>query len=172
MLRERGSEMPPDFKWRGQNSKNLRSDNGLYEISLKVWDRAGNIGSVSEKVRLLDAKPEVAISLEKQKNNDVVASISSLDNVPVKSWRMELWSIDDQLLKTYRGESLPVAFKLPDFDDSIDKDTIACILSVQDGLGGKSFKKSMAIYSQISEASDDTETVETSVESDDWHADF
>lgn len=176
VLRERGSGMPPDFKWRGQNNKNLRADAGLYLVSLKVWDRAGNEGVASEKVRLLKSRPEVAINLEKHDNKDVVATLTSLDRVPVKSWRMELWSSDNQLLKTYRGESLPVKFKLPVFADSVDIAKIACILSVVDDLGGKSFNKSKNIFAQIISSSetnyDENKSEETSTESNDWYADF
>nr|MBF0220887.1 hypothetical protein [Desulfobulbaceae bacterium] len=173
VLRERGSSMPPDFKWRGQNGKNLRSDSGIYTISMKVWDRAGNVGVARENVRLLDLKPVVAINIEKSDNNTLYASLISNDNIPVMSWRMELWDHDNQLLKTFKGQTLPVKFSLPTFNDSVDKEKIACILKVDDLLGSKSFTKYKNIFSQVSDESDDDQgSLDSAIESDDWHADF
>lgn len=173
VLRERGSMMPPDFKWRGQNGKNFRADSGIYQICLKVWDMAGNIGIAQEKVRLLDKQPDVAVSVEKRDGDDIIASLTAKDRVPVASWRLELWSKDNQLLKTYRGSSLPVEFPLPLFDHSIVQQGIACVLKVTDGLGSKSFTKSENFLSQlIGDSQDTSDIIDHSLKSDEWFADF
>lgn len=176
LLQEKGSDQPPaNFVWRGQNSRNLRADAGLYEISLKVWDRAQNMGVVTEKVQLLAANPGLNLAVA-GKEERIQATLTALDGVPITSWRMELWSADSAMLKTYVGESLPVRITLPRFADTVDKDKIECVLQVRDSLGMKATRKipnllaQVVLEDQTAPAANSTGKIKD--DSDLWQADF
>lgn len=141
ILSEKGGGQPPaNFVWYGQNSKNARADAGTYELSLKVWDRAQNVGITTEKVQLLAPSPGLDLVVIGSQEH-LQATLTALDRVPITSWRMELWSADSTMLKTYVGESLPVRIALPKFPDTVDQDKISCILQVRDSLGMKATRK-------------------------------
>lgn len=146
LLSEKGSDQPPaNFVWRGQDSKNLRAAPGLYTLSLTVLDRAQNQGVATERVRLLAAAPGLNLSLAGQ-DEQLQATLTALDGVPVTSWRMELWGADSTMLKTYAGDSLPVRIALPKVAGA---GKIECVLQVKDSLGMRATRKIPDLLAQV-----------------------
>ncbi len=170
ILRDRGSGMVPEqFSWHGQTKRNLRADSGIYYICLKVWDRAGNTSQASKKVFLLPAKPEVKVALQATGKN-IMAIMRAKDRVPVTSWQMELWSQDDQLLKTFSGDFLPVKIRLPKIASAEEVGKINCVLRIRDSLGSKSIHKINDFLSTVvvSKEKAGKKTATDSI----WQADF
>lgn len=172
LLSETGSEQPPEsFRWRGQDTKNQRLEPGLYDLSLKVWDRAGNVGQASQRVQLLSVKPGLDLTVSRQQNK-VVATLSALDQVGISYWRMELWGQDNTMLKAFEGETLPARIEMPD-SLGINSGPTDCIVQVRDSLGMKASKKVANLLSQLAGNSPTANGKATSDRSeDDWHADF
>jgi len=172
ILRDRGSGMTPQqFYWSGQTSRNIRADNGVYYICIKLWDRAGNTSQASKKVLLLPATTGIDVSL-KAKDKAVIASLKAKDQVPVLSWRMELWSQENQLLYTFRGDSLPAKVKLPWRPAKVDKEKIECILAVRDTMGSKSIHSIKDFLANIVSEKQDKPMDKSDEGLSDWHADF
>lgn len=173
ILQERGSNVAPEsFIWRGQTSRNIRADSGLYTVSLTVWDRAGNSSEARESVFLLDTVPGAELVVT-ESDSALIVNLTAKDSVPVTHWHMELWSDDNVLLSSLDGQGLPAKVRLPDLADNIDKDKIACILSLRDSLGSKSKKKHLNILSSIESAGMDDESLhDASTEATGWDADF
>lgn len=170
LLEEKGSDHPPaSLLWRGQDRKNQRLDPGIYDLVIRVWDRAGNMGSAAERVRLLSLSPGLDLTVA-QEQGQVRATLSALDQVEIDSWRMELWSRDNEMLKTFEGQKLPVRIDLPE-SVSTSSGQIDCIMHVKDTLGMKATKKVPNFLANLaSKESVPGPNVQSGA--DDWHVDF
>lgn len=176
LLNEKGTDLPPaQFTWRGQNDKNSRADVGLYVVSMKAWDRAGNMGLASEQVRLLAAKPGVNLVVESC-NQELRARLTALDPVAVAFWRLELWGADNSMLGAYEGQTLPALVPLPALTGGGDAKKIDCVLQVRDALGSQATRKIPDLLAQV--VAEPTTVPATSPagrssnDSDLWRADF
>jgi len=170
LLEEKGVDQPPgEFLWRGQDSKNQRLDPGVYQISLTVWDRAGNMGSASQKVRLLNANPGFNLAVSREQGQ-IRAILAATDQVAITAWRMELWSADNTMLKVFEGQALPARIDLPD-SLGASAGPIGCILQARDALGLKASKKVPNFLAQVT-GKDSAAGVKANAGEDDWHADF
>lgn len=170
LLEDKGSGQPPEaFLWRGQDNKNQRLEPGLYDISFRVWDRAGNMGEAVERVQLMSVRPGLDLAVARDKGL-VRATLSAMDQVQITSWRMELWSQDNIMVKTFEGQSLPVKIHL---SDALIKDSgqIDCIVQVRDTLGMKASKKVPDFLAQVN-STDGNASSDNQTGLDDWHADF
>lgn len=175
LLLERGSESPPaQFVWRGQNRKNLRVDSGVYELRLRVWDRAGNEGVVTEQVKLLAPVPGLNLALDLLPEG-IQAKLTSLDGVGVTYWRMELWSEDNAMVGNFEGDTLPAQVDLPAFSKVTGQGKIACVLTVRDLLGLKATKRIPDLLAQAPHgkgAGPGGSPVRQSSAADSWQVDF
>lgn len=172
LLSEKGSEQPPEsFRWRGQDAKNQRLEPGLYDLSLKVWDRAGNMGHSIERVRLLSIRPGLDLTVSRQQKK-LFATLSALDQVGISSWRMELWSQDNTMLKAFEGTALPARIEMPD-SLGVRSGPTDCIVQVRDALGMRASKKVANLLSQVA-GNDSTANgkIGANPAENDWHADF
>ena len=175
LLQERGREHPPSqFVWRGQNSKNLRVDSGVYALRLRVWDRAQNEGVVTEKVKLLAPVPGLNLALDTHREG-IRAKLSSLDGVGVTYWRMELWSPDNTMVGNFAGETLPAQVDLPEFSKVAGQGKIACVLTVRDLLGLKATKRIPDLLAQaplVKGSGPGVSPGRQSMDADPWQVDF
>ncbi|MDP2106963.1 MAG: hypothetical protein Q8J76_13285, partial [Desulfobulbaceae bacterium] len=170
LLDEKGSDQPPaSLLWRGQNRRNQRLDPGLYDLRIRVWDRAGNMGEASERVRLLSVTPGLDLAVTRDQG-DVLATLSALDQVEISSWRMELWSKDNIMVETFEGESLPVRITLPE-SVGAGSGEIDCIVQVKDTLGMKATKKVRNFLVQVNNTEPGSESKDRTG-GNEWHADF
>lgn len=171
LLSEKGSEQPPEsFRWRGQDAKNQRLEPGFYDLSLKVWDRAGNMGRTSQRVLLLSVKPGLDLTVSQQQEK-IVATLSALDQVGISYWRMELWGQDNTMLQAFEGETLPARIEMPAPLNNNSGPT-DCVVQVRDALGMKASKKVANLLSQTTGDNATTSGKTTDPAEDDWHADF
>ena len=136
ILREdREGNLPSRFYWRGQTGDGSRVADGNYQIDLKVWDRAGNMAMVSEKIALIRNPPDMVLEARKQ-GNDIVLNIQSKGEVPMAFWYMEMLEDDGSLIKTAGGKALPAEVDLP-----ISETSAELLLTARDILGNKLHKK-------------------------------
>jgi len=174
LLEEKGSEQPPEsFLWRGQDAKNQRLDSGVYDLKITVWDRAGNMGRASERVRLLSVKPGLNLAVAREQGQ-IKATLSAQDQVGISYWRLELWSQDNTMLKAFEGQSLPARINLPDAVGAGSGPT-DCIVQVRDVLGMKATKKVPNLLAQLVHKDPGTggkTSSDPGPDSDDWHPDF
>ncbi len=175
VLQDKGGEQPPaQFVWRGQNHKSQRATTGLYTISLKVWDRALNQGEARETVQLLAEAPGLDLTLDSSEER-IHAQLTAQDEVAIEYWRMELWSADNTMLKTYAGQSLPARVLLPSFAHAVDRQKIDCVLTVRDSLGSQTTRKVPRLLARIAaggQAAPDQPAERDKADSGAWQADF
>ncbi|MEA3386041.1 MAG: hypothetical protein U9Q89_06280, partial [Thermodesulfobacteriota bacterium] len=135
LRKDREGNLPTRFYWRGQTGNRSRVADGNYRIDLKVWDRAGNMAMVSEKVALMRNPPDMIVEARKQ-GNDIVLNIQSKGKVPMAFWYMEMLEDDGSLIKTAGGRVLPAEVDLP-----IPETSAELLLTARDILGNKLNKK-------------------------------
>jgi hypothetical protein len=175
VLQDKGGAQPPEqFVWRGQNHKSQRAGIGLYTISLKVWDRALNQGEARETVQLLAEAPGLDLTLASSEDR-IHAQLTAQDGVAIDYWRMELWSADNTMLKTYAGQSLPARVLLPSFANTVDQQKIDCVLTVRDSLGSQTTRKVPHLLAPTAvggQAAPDQSAEKDKADSGAWQADF
>lgn len=136
ILREdKEGNLPSRFFWRGQAGSGSSVADGNYRIVLKVWDRAGNMAMVSEKVALIRNPPDMILEARKQGNN-IVLNIQSKGEVPMAFWYMEILEDDGSLIKTAGGQVLPAEVDLP-----VPETSAELLLTARDILGNKLHRK-------------------------------
>jgi|GEM_PF-4059016 len=168
LLEEKGSDQPPEsFRWRGQDAKNQHLAPGLYDLSITVWDRAGNRGEAHQRVRLLSQRPGLDLTIS-QGQGKTWATLSAREGVGISYWRLELWGEDNTMLKAFAGQSLPTRVEVP---TGLGRGKTACLVQVKDSLGMKATKKVedlLALAAKPAPTADGT----TPPAADDWQADF
>lgn len=175
VVQDKGEAQPPrQFVWQGQNRKGQRVLPGLYTITLKVWDRAENVGEAWSVVQLLDAAPGLDLSVERRQG-EILALLTPRDGVPIPYWRLELWSEDNDLLHTVDGHSLPARVELPHLPDTVDARKIDCLLKVRDSLGSEATSTVPHLLVRLLDQGQSSPGQPSAADRDDgggWQADF
>lgn len=135
LRKDKEGDLPSRFYWRGQTGDRSRVADGNYRIDLKVWDRAGNMAMVSEKVALMRNPPDMILEARKQ-GNDIVLNIQSKGEVPMAFWYMEVLEDDGSLIKTAGGQVLPAEVDFP-----VPETSAELLLTARDILGNKLHRK-------------------------------
>lgn len=134
LLTEEGSgTLPPRFAWKGQTFGGQRVGRGFYDFVLKVWDRAENEATSSERVAVVRTPP--AMTLEaKRRGSEMVVDIQHQGEVPIAFWRIEMRADNGELLKMAEGETLPaqVDVAMPEPQESRK---VECVVVLKDILG-------------------------------------
>ena len=127
--------MPKSFVWKGRGS----TGDGFYQVVLEAWDQAGNYAKASREVAMNRGMPEIDLAME-QKTDDITVKLESDSLVPLKYWRLEMWTREGKLLTQSEGEELPaeVGFELPELTG---EQGIEGLLIYQDELGKKVSRK-------------------------------
>lgn len=133
-------ELPEVLIWRGRNVFEGLERSGVYQVTLEVWDEAGNKASATSRFELNRKAPRVAVAAEKKEGREVMVDLTHESKVPLAFWRLQMWSKQGKLLKIAEGKDLPVQFdiELPSADEDQD---IEGTLLVQDVLGNKASRK-------------------------------
>ena len=128
-------ELPDILVWRGQNIFEGREVEGVYQVTLEVWDKTGNTASASTRFEMNNRLPSVAVTAEK-KGQEVTLDMQSSGKVPLAFWRLEMWSTEGKLVKTAEGTELPVqiGMELPETEGN--QDLVGTVV-LQDILGNR-----------------------------------
>ncbi len=142
--------LPESFIWTGREN----IGDGLYEIVVEVWDKAGNTARASQWAEMNRSLPDVDLALSKSEDKMVV-ELNHDNKVPLKYWRLEMWTKEGKILTQSEGRELPVkiGIELPDPDK---KSEIRGVLFYQDVLGKEVRRKVEDLLPKLSE---DTEAV-------------
>lgn len=98
--------LPKRFVWNGLGRGGWPAEEGIYKVSLQVWDRANNVSEVSEPVAVARTPPTMVLEA-KNRGRDMIVDLTHEGSVPVAFWRMELRNEEGSLIKVAEGEDLP-----------------------------------------------------------------
>lgn len=129
-------EMPSRFVWNGKGKDGWPAAEGIYNVSLQVWDRADNMAVASQPVAVARTPPAMVLEA-KNRGRDMIIDLSHDGKVPIAFWRMEMRSESGEMIKVAEGSQLPVR---------MDVNIPAKVIKIADGLvppsetGGKVIK--------------------------------
>jgi TolB-like protein len=99
--------LPKRFVWDGRAKSGFPAEEGIYRVSLKVWDRSENMAITSEPVAVARTPPSMVLEA-KNRGREMVVDLSHEGKVPIAFWRMEMRSSNGELIKVAEGSDLPV----------------------------------------------------------------
>jgi len=136
---ENKGALPKRFVWKGQRPDGHKAEDGIYEIVLKVWDRADN-PTVSTKKVFLKSNPPIPLLNAAVGNDSLIVTLDSEDEIPVDFWSAEILYSDGEVLLQTQGTDLPVDILIP-FPSPSDSRTLEGWICMKDVLGNKVQKK-------------------------------
>jgi hypothetical protein len=129
-------EMPNRFVWDGKGKDGWPAAEGIYNVSLQVWDRADNMSVASQPVAVARTPPAMVLEA-KNRGREMIIDLSHDGKVPIAFWRMEMRSSSGEMIKVAEGSQLPVR---------MDVNVPTKVIKIADGLvppaenGGKVIK--------------------------------
>lgn len=129
-------EMPSRFVWDGKGKGGWPAAEGIYNVSLQVWDRADNMAVASQPVAVARTPPAMVLEA-KNRGREMIIDLSHDGKVPIAFWRMEMRSSSGEMIKVAEGSQLPVR---------MDVNIPSKVIKIADGLvpptenGGKVIK--------------------------------
>ena len=125
---EGAGNLPKRFTWPG-----LGLEDGIYQVVLEAWDKAGNTGKASRKVAINRSVPEVGLAV-KRNETGMNVDLQGDGEVPLAYWRLEMWTKEGKFLTNAEGKDLPakVGVKFPEAEKSPE---IQGVLVIEDVLG-------------------------------------
>lgn len=99
-------EMPNRFVWNGRGKDGWPAAEGVYKISLQVWDRADNMSVASQPVAVARTPPAMLLEA-KNRGREMIIDLSHDGKVPIAFWRMEMRSSTGEMIKVAEGSDLP-----------------------------------------------------------------
>ncbi|MDX2481121.1 MAG: hypothetical protein QNK24_12415 [Desulfuromusa sp.] len=156
---------PGSFIWKG----NKFYGDGTYEFVIEAWDRAGNFARVSKVAEFIKELPTVALALAKSED-EMVMDVDYAGKVPLRYWRLEMWSKEGRLLTKAEGSELPVkvGFTPPDAGPNQE---ISGFVFLQDALGKQAKIKVEDFLPELNKVPDKKEAEATGV-SESWVDEF
>jgi TolB-like protein len=127
--------LPDGFVWQGMRGFENPGD-GVYRIQLEVWDKAGNPYQVTKEAEMLRDPTEIELALT-QSAEKMVAALQYEGKVPLRYWRLEMWTEEGTILTQAEGEELPVSIDVELPRDMADQ-AVKGIVFTKDVLGKES----------------------------------
>ena len=131
--------LPKRFFWKGQRPDGHKAYDGIYDVVLQVWDRAGNVTAASEKVLLTSTPPIPRVTAEIGAEN-LVVSLDGDSEIPVDFWTSEILFSDGEVVLVDQGSELPVELQVP-YPLLEEKRKLECVVVIRDVLGNRIRKK-------------------------------
>lgn len=132
---EYDGDMPERMVWEGRSSDGFRMANGVYDISLEVWDLAGNRSTDTRRVAMQASAPKVVGKItnagEKASLN---LNVEGSFEFPLTSWQVELRSLSGKTLLTGKGKVLPAVL---DFSPDAGETHALLTITGEDLLGNR-----------------------------------
>lgn len=128
-------DMPERMVWEGRGSDGFRLANGVYDISLEVWDLAGNRSSDSRRVAFQASAPKVTGKITHTVDKaHLNLSVEGYFEFPLTSWQVELRSLSGKLLAKGKGRELPAVV---DFNPVVGETHALLTINGEDLLGNR-----------------------------------
>ena len=121
--------LPESFLWTGRG----RVEDGIYEVVVEAWDYAGNLAKVTKKVAMDRSLPQVDFAVERSEE-ELVVDLKHEGKVPIKYWRLEMWTKEGKILTQSEGRELPVRIGI-DLPGSDQEQEVQGFLLYEDILG-------------------------------------
>ena len=127
--------LPERIIWKGRG----RVEDGMYEIVIEAWDKAGNSAIARKNVVMDRSVPQVDLALERSED-ELVVDLEQIGKVPLRYWRLEMWTKEGRILTQTEGQELPgeISIQLP---PSSQDQEIEGFLFYEDILGKRVRKK-------------------------------
>lgn len=100
-------QLPRRFVWTGKGKDGWPVEEGVYQVSLRVWDRADNMALSSQPVAVARTPPSLVLEA-KNRGRDMIVDLSHEGKVPIAFWRMEMRTSGGETIKVAEGSELPV----------------------------------------------------------------
>ncbi len=128
-------EMPERMVWEGRSSDGFRMANGVYDVSLEVWDLAGNRSTDTRRVAFQASAPKVVgkITTTDEKAN-LNLNVEGFFEFPLTSWQVELRSLSGKTLVKGKGKALPAVL---DFNPVVGETHVLLTITGEDVLGNR-----------------------------------
>ena len=110
---EGDGNLPRNFFWKGQLFNGFPAEEGVYNLVLNVWDRAGNMSTIAREIAYRPSPPEMYMEVVKLKDSLQLKLSQDDTEVPLAYWRLEIWGENGELLKNVDGEELPFEYNVP-----------------------------------------------------------
>jgi len=124
--------LPSGFVWRGMHGMGDPGD-GVYQIMIEVWDKAGNKYQVTKEVELLRSLPKVEVALT-HSQKEIIADLDYSGKIPLSYWRLEMWTEEGKILTQVEGKDLPVSIDMQ-LPESVNNPAITGIIFTRDVFG-------------------------------------
>jgi hypothetical protein len=157
--------MPGNFVWEGRS----QYGDGSYEFVVEAWDNAGNMAKASKIGEIAKALPKVNLALT-EGQDQMIMDMENAGKVPLRYWRLEMWTKEGRLLTEAEGSELPVqvGFKSP---VSGSDQEITGFVFLQDELGKEARVKVEDLLPQLGKLKKKKEEKPTGV-SEKWVDEF
>jgi len=132
-------KLPPRFIWKGRGTVEAVLPDGVYQVVVEAWDRAGNFAKDSKMVEMDGSMSELNLVADRSEDG-IVVDLSVTGTVPLAFWRLELWTKEGRLLTQSEGKDIPVRIDI-DIPDSAQEQEIEGSLFYQDILGKQTRRK-------------------------------
>lgn len=163
--------LPQRFVWRGERATGGRlAPEGIYQVVLKAWDRAKNMGITSQHVLFAKNPPNMILETENI-GPDMTVSLKSAGNIPIAFWRMEMRSDTGELIKVVDGQDLPAKVEVANAQQQ-DNSKVKCILTVKDVLGNQVRKEIKDLQIFALKSDDNEKKINLSSRESGWIEEF
>jgi hypothetical protein len=122
---------------------------GIYVVEVEIWDNAGNSAKASQRVAMDRSVPKVDLVLNRS-DEEVVVDLLYDGKVPLKYWRLEMWTKEGRIVTQAEGEDLPVRLGV-DLPDSERDPEIEGRLVYQDAMGKQVRQKVGNLLAKVDE---------------------
>lgn len=128
-----GEGKPPEsLLW---NTKAGGMLDGRYDITVELWDLAGNSAQVSTESFLNTQRARLVMDLNR-KGEKLLVNLKNVTKVPLRYWWLEMWNKEGRMITRTEGKELPVTLKF-DLPDSDDSENIDGFVLYSDVMGGQ-----------------------------------
>lgn len=134
---EGSGNLPRKLFWTGQGFNGFPVREGIYNIVVKGWDRAGNVIEISDEVAYRPNPPDIILDVERVNNALLLTIDSEAKEIPLSYWLLEVWNDTGELLKHVDGKDLPANLTIPYETASQESVKIEGRVVMQDILGNK-----------------------------------
>jgi hypothetical protein len=162
-------KMPGIFHWTGHGANGYPVEEGIYQLVLKGWDRAGNETETSEEIFYRPNKVDLIVDVVRVNDGLQVTLDTSDKEVPLVYWLLEVWRDTGELRKSANGNKLPASFIIPMDFSKTSIPVLAGHIAIQDIIGNKTMMNIEDLYLLAIRKSGnpDEETTETPDDTDD-----
>ncbi len=127
--------MPKRMVWKGLDSRQRKLADGVYDLSLHVWDAAGNHTSTTKKVALQTSVAGLNVSTDDQDGITFLhIQRNGEEHVPIVAWQLKAKTEQGVALLYKRGAGMPAVVEVP---EDTDGEIIVFDFEAIDKLGNK-----------------------------------